>query len=110
MEALKDYYNHLHDDGVLWVARWRTHEKYYLENFRVLLARVVAALESCGVKNPEKHIVMLEEQPKLMWRQDILLVKKTPFRAEEPSAIEQLRQRQNLLCFEPGKEHKQYAE
>jgi spermidine synthase len=96
VEAFKDYYRHLKDDGVLWLSRWRTsQENYFLENFRVLTG-VVRALEELGVKKPERHIVIIEEQYKPNWRQAIFLMKKTPFLSEEVKTIEDLRKHMGL--------------
>ena len=97
VEAFKDYYQRLKDDGILWVARWRASQKeYFLENFRILTG-VVRALEELKVEHPEKHIVMLEEEDKPVWRQAIFLVKKTPFYPEEIRQIDALREKMGLL-------------
>ena len=42
-------------------------------------------------------MVILEEQYKLNWRQSIFLIKKTPFLTEEISAIDNLREKMNLV-------------
>ena len=102
VEAYKDYFSHLKDDGVLWISRWQTLDKYCLENFRVLTG-LVTALEELGIKHPQQHIVMLVEQPKVMWRQNILLLKKTPFRSDEIQAIDRQRKEMDLLwLYNPG--------
>ena len=96
VEAFKDYINHLKDDGVLWIARWKAREKgFYLEDFRILTG-VVAALEEMGVKNPEQHIVMLEEEYRPDWRQMVFFFKKSPFNSFEINAIDALRKKMNL--------------
>ncbi len=96
VEAFEDYYKHLTDNGVLWIARWRHKQKeYFLEDFRVLTG-VVKALQDLGVKKPEQHIVMIQEKYKPAWRQVILLVKKTPFLPEEIIPIDALRIKMDL--------------
>jgi hypothetical protein len=96
VEAFKDYYTHLKNDGVLWVTRWRTQSKeYFLENFRVLTG-VVRALAEMGVEDASGHIVILEERYRPYWRQAIFLMKKTPFLSEEIQAIEDLRSKMDL--------------
>jgi len=96
VEAFKDYYQHLKDDGVLWITRWKAKEKnFYLEDFRVLTG-IVRALEELGVKNPERHIVMIEEKYRPYWRQVIFLMKRTPFLPQEITAIDELRIKLNL--------------
>jgi len=96
VEAFEDYYNHLTDNGVLWISRWRTREKnYFLENFRVLTG-VVEALHNLGINNPEKHIVMIEEPFRTHWRQAVFLLKKTPFTKKEINTIDKLRIKMKL--------------
>jgi len=90
VEAFKDYYAHLKDDGVLWITRWKAKEKnLFLEDFRILTG-VVRSLEESGIQHPEKHIVMLEEQYRPYWRQVIILTKKIPFLPDEIAAIDEL--------------------
>jgi spermidine synthase len=97
VEAFKDYYRHLTDDGIVWISRWRASQKeYFLESFKILTG-AVRALDEVGVKNPERHMVILEEQYKLNWRQSIFLIKKTPFLTHEISAIDNLREKMNLV-------------
>ena len=87
---------HLTNDGVLWIARWRHKQKeYFLEDFRVLTG-IVKALKELGVQNPEKHIVMIEEKYRPLWRQVIVLIKKTPFLPAEIIPIDELRIKMNL--------------
>jgi len=96
VEAFKDYYAHLKKDGVLWISRWKAKEKnLFLEDFRILTG-IVTALEEVGVKNPERNIIMIEEQYDSAWRQVFILVKKTPFQAEEITAIDELRKKLKL--------------
>ena len=96
VEAFKDYYRHLTNDGVLWIARWRHKQKeYFLEDFRVMTG-IVQALQELGVKNPEQHIVMIEEKYRPQWRQVIILVKKTPFLQADIIPIDKLRAKMDL--------------
>ncbi len=75
VEAFKDYYRHLTNDGVLWISRWRFVEDYYLENFRVLTG-VVRALEELGVKSILKNISLCwKSRSTAPWRQAILAPK-----------------------------------
>jgi len=96
VEAFKDYYTRLKDDGVLWIARWRTRQKnYYLENFRVFTG-IVKTLEALGIENPKSRIVIIEEPYRPHWRQAIFLMKKTPFLPEEIQTIDELRKKMKL--------------
>ena len=103
VEAFMDYYDRLKEDGVLWIARWRSAAKsYYMENFRVMTG-MVSALAQLGIAEPGRHIVMLEEPEKQMWRQAITLMKKQPFTAEEIEAIDEHRQKIGLQwLLRPG--------
>jgi hypothetical protein len=57
MEGWKIFLDHLSEDGILTMSRWYT-EGYFVESIRLLvLAR--AALEKRGIKNPQKHIIMV---------------------------------------------------
>lgn len=96
VEAFKDYYRRLKDDGVLWMGRWNTIEGYFLETFRVLTG-AVAALGELGVAEPEKHLVILEAQTPVPWRPSVVLLKKSPFGSEELRAIDRLRDEMGLV-------------
>ncbi len=96
VEAFRDYYHRLKDDGVLWISRWRTPQKtYFLENLRILTGAVLM-LEREGIKNPADHIVMLEEKYRPFWRQGYFFMKKTPFTASDISDIDSLRKKMDL--------------
>ena len=96
VEAFSDYYHTLTDNGVLWLARWRTGSKaYYLENFRVFTG-ILRTLEQMGVPAPGRHIVMIEEPEKNVWRQAIMLMKKQPFNDVELAEIDRHREKLGL--------------
>jgi hypothetical protein len=92
-EAFKDYYNHLKNDGVLWITRWRyTNDA---ESFRILSGNLMA-LKELGVQQPENHIVMLAEKYRPSWCQALFLLKRTPFTHEEIIKINALREKMGL--------------
>lgn len=93
VEAFKDYYRHLKDDGVMWIARWRFNND--LESFRILSGNL-KALEEMKVERPEQHMVMIAEKYKPEWCQAIFLLKRNPFGPEEIMAIEELSRKMDL--------------
>ena len=97
VEAFKDYYNHLNDDGVLWFAQWRIGHKGHFFTILRILTGLTKALEELGVKNPGKCIMIMEEPYRSRWRQAIVLTKKRPFTEEEIASIENLRKKMNLV-------------
>jgi spermidine synthase len=97
VEAFKDYYNHLDDDGVLWFSRWRLGQKEQFFGIFRILTGITKALEELGVKNPEKCIIIIEEAYLAQWRQAVIFTKKTPFLLEEINRIEKLRKKMNLV-------------
>jgi hypothetical protein len=87
-EAFGEYLDHLTEDGMLAVTRWEFEPPR--ESLRVVsLAR--EALRRLGVAAPWRHFVIGRENPQHIGGYgslDTVLVKRTPFRAEE---IEQAR-------------------
>ena len=97
VEAFKDYYAHLKDQGVVWVTRWRAMQKnYFLEDFRVL-SSMVRCLEELGMQHPARHIVVIGEKYRPGgWLQVLLLMKKSPFLPQEIQSIDAVRARMDL--------------
>jgi hypothetical protein len=93
VEAFKDYYRHLKDDGVLWLTRWRYNND--VESFRVFTT-AVKTLEELGVNNPGRHMIVIAEKFRPHFCQAIILLKKTPFLPEEIKTIDNLRDKMNL--------------
>lgn len=97
VEAFKDYYHNLKEDGVLWFSQWRFgHRDQFFAIFRILTG-VTKALEEMGVKNPENCIIVIEGAYRPQWRQAIILTKKKPFLAKEIRQIDNLRKKMNLV-------------
>ena len=97
VEAFKDYYNHLNDDGVLWFSQWKFGQKEQFFGIFRILTGITRTLEELGVNNPEKHIIILEEEYRPNWRQAVIFIKKNPFLPEEINSIEKLRKKMNLV-------------
>ncbi len=78
-EAIKDYWNHLSEDGVLSFSRW--YFKPPRETLR-LGAMMVQAMEEMGVAEPSRHIAIINGAS---WAETLL--KKTPFSLEEMEVV-----------------------
>jgi spermidine synthase len=78
-EAIKDYWSHLADDGVLSFSRW--YFKPPRETLR-LTAMMVQAMEEMGIAEPSRHIVIVNGA---RWAETLL--KKTPFSPEEIEVV-----------------------
>lgn len=82
VEAFRDYYQHLSDDGVLTMTRWDVGATPEGARLVVLAA---GALESMGIPPGEtrRHIIFVRER-----YLGTLLVKRTPFRDDEIDRIQ----------------------
>ncbi len=90
VEAICDYFNHLTDSGVLFIAR---------ENGFKLLATVLAALERLGI-DPAGRIYL--ERGVNAYNYNALMLRKTPFPKEELTVIAQeLRARPRAVFIAP---------
>ena len=95
VEALARATDHLSDDGLLAISRWLVMPP---RDAPKLFATAVAALESRGVAHPDKQVALLRS-----WATYTLLVKRTPFTAEELAALKEFcRQRLFDLDYYPG--------
>lgn len=82
-EAVAEYVSHLTDTGVLSVTRW-----YYEMPRLVALAR--AGLAETGVTDPARHVLVVHEKIRAL-----LLVKRTPFGADEVARVRAMARAQN---------------
>ncbi len=95
-EAIKDYWRHLSDDGVLSFSRW--YFKPPRETLR-LTAMMVKAIEELGVAEPFRHIVIINGAS---WAETLL--KKTPFSPEEMETIRHwTRSNKFQMMYDPDK-------
>lgn len=85
-EAFVDYITHLSDDGILTLSRWEF-------DGRRLVSLFLAASEELGIPNPEKNIVVIEDE-----RQNLnnFLFKKTPFSQYEINQIKKFVKQSDL--------------
>jgi hypothetical protein len=83
-DAFRDYYEHLDDDGILSISRWHPPETPRL------LATAFAAWEAAGASDVRRHAVLLRTAGPRGFGNAIstLLMKKSPFTAEELHTIE----------------------
>jgi hypothetical protein len=96
VNGFQDFLDHLNDDGVLSMSRWGGEGFSFAETHRAV-ALAIAALEQRGVEHPEHHVVVIQGAPperltagggyqnpgNFAESMSTLLVKKTPFVAEE---------------------------
>ncbi len=95
--ALREYYNHLSDTGILCIHRWFFDNKPR-ESLR-LFAIALEALKQENVSHPEQHVAMIKAGL------GILFVKKTPFTKEEVVGIEKSIKNRIRVVENIGLEH-----
>jgi spermidine synthase len=85
VEAFREYFQHLKPDGMIAITRWEFRQPR--EALRVVSV-AMQALHSLGVANPERNFIVASEGA---FDEDgipvVVLAKKTPFTAEEESAV-----------------------
>jgi spermidine synthase len=85
VEAFREYFQHLKPEGMIAITRWEFRQPR--EALRVV-AVAMEALHSLGVANPARNFVVASQGP---LNEDgipvVVLAKKTPFTAEEESAV-----------------------
>jgi hypothetical protein len=98
VEAFREYFRHLTDDGILTVSRYFA-PKYPLEMLRLLaMARQAWAAE--GVTDFASHVVVLSQSINAT-----MLVKRSPFTADERAVIEALaRDKGFVVRYLPGRD------
>lgn len=91
-DAFRDYYDHLSDDGILSVSRWHPFETPRL------LATAFAAWEAAGVGDVRQHAMLLRTAgPRRFNKISTLLMKKSPFTADERRTLELFLPRAGLV-------------
>ena len=85
VEAFREYFQHLKPDGMIAITRWEF--QHPREALRVV-AVAMDALHSLGVANPARHFIVASEGA---LDEDgipvVVLAKKTPFTAQEETAV-----------------------
>jgi hypothetical protein len=104
VEAFRDYLKRLSGDGILSVTTWNSLSPP--RNVPKLIATVAEALRKEGWSEPEKHVYAFD----LMYSTATILVKKSPFTAEEIAALDKYCHRMSFNPFftptlaDPGKD------
>lgn len=80
-EAVRDYYEHLKDDGILSISRYYTWD----EALRVVNT-YLTYLTDAGVSEPQKQVMVVVEEPRV-YRRATLLLAKRPFTEQEVATI-----------------------
>jgi spermidine synthase len=95
-EAIKDYWSHLSDDGVLSFSRW--YFKPPRETLR-LSAMMIKAIEELGVTDPFRHMAIVNGAS---WAETLL--KKTAFTPQEMEALRDwARSNRFQIMYDPDK-------
>ncbi len=88
VDAYEDFYEHLDDDGVLSMSRWRLDEDR--EFIRLVgLAREALARRGVPMEETPRHIFAAQH-----YRLATLLMRRTPFTAEELTELDEISRRQ----------------
>ncbi len=87
VEAFREYFRRLGDDGVLSVQRW-FEPGTPRESLR-LFAVILQALRAEGVEHPEDHVIVLWRRTEQMQPPGVTLVRKKPFSEAEVRSLDQ---------------------
>lgn len=84
-EAIRDYYEHLSDDGSLYILRWffSVHPRETLR----LFATVLEALRDAGVEHPERHVYIARAVWTPTFSPGLTVVRKKPMSDAEAVAM-----------------------
>lgn len=80
-EAVRDYYSHLKEDGILSISRY-----YRWDEALRVVNTYLAYLADQGIAEPQRQILVLVEQPRI-YRRATLLLRKGPFTPEEVRSV-----------------------
>ena len=80
-EAVRDYYEHLKDDGILSISRYYTWD----EALRVVNT-YLTYLTDIGIQDPERQVMVVVEEPRI-YRRATLLLGKRPFTEAEVATV-----------------------
>lgn len=95
VEAFTDYLSRLNDDGALTFTRWLWSPPR--ETLK-LCTTALAALRQLGVREPERHVVVLA-----LGRLGSVLVKRSPFKASDLGALQRVAIEQGFtFLYAPG--------
>lgn len=95
VEAVRDYYSHLQEDGILAMSRWIRFPP--LETLR-LVSIVIEALKQEGIEKPENHIIIVHPLGSAL---ATLLVKKSEFTDDEIGKIHSLCRNKFWVIYSP---------
>lgn len=84
-EAIRDYFEHLSDDGILYVLRW-FYSKQPRETLR-LFATVLEALREAGIAQPERHVYIARLDSTSVFSPGLMVMRKRPMSDTEAAAM-----------------------
>jgi MFS family permease len=85
-EAFSEYFAHLKKDGFLCYTIFSNSENPISGNKGRRVRSVIAGLRMAGIKNPKKHIAILQ-RPYVYGSRTMVMAKRTPFKPEELQAL-----------------------
>jgi len=102
VDAFQEYLRHLEPAGFLSVTRWEFEQPR--EALR-LVSLALAALVSEGVRRPASQILVVsDERPNVSGSRTTVLVKRTPFTADDLAVVERLaRQTGMVVLYRPDR-------
>lgn len=80
-EAVRDYYEHLKDDGILSISRY-----YPWDEALRVVNTYLSYLGDLGIQQPQQHVLVVVEQPRL-YRRATLLLRKGAFTPAEVAKV-----------------------
>jgi hypothetical protein len=84
-EAIRDYYEHLSDEGSLYVLRW-FYSQEPRETLR-LFATVLEALREAGIAQPERHVYIARMDATSAFGPGLMVVRKKPMTEAETTSM-----------------------
>lgn len=87
VEAFREYAEHLTEDGMLTLTRWRMNPPQ--QDLR-LISLTRAMMTELGISEPDRHLAMIEDKPGSAWTMVTLIFKRSAFTASEVARLKEV--------------------